>query len=77
MKINCDSEDKFLLEFGEWLSGEMKSRGYKQIDLARKSGVSRSQLCRILNGGADGITLGTLLKLLTFLGYRLDIEFVR
>ena len=64
-------------EFSDWLNAEMVARGFKQVDLGRKSGVSRAQISRILNGTAEGMNLKTLVKILTFLGYRLDMRFER
>lgn len=38
------------LEFGQWLSGEMKKRGWSQADLAKKADVSRATISRVISG---------------------------
>ncbi len=36
--------------FGEWLQKELEKRDWSQSDLARKSGVSASQITRLIKG---------------------------
>lgn len=38
------------LEFTDWLHNELRRRGWEQADLVRRSGMSQSQISRIMNG---------------------------
>lgn len=38
------------LEFSDWLQSELKKRGWDQADLVKRSGISQSQVSRIMNG---------------------------
>lgn len=39
-----------LNKFADWLKFELKARGWHQIDLVRKSGLSTGQISRLLDG---------------------------
>lgn len=41
------------MEFSKWLQAELNNRGWGQSDLARRSGLSTSQISNVLNGGRD------------------------
>lgn len=38
------------LEFTDWLQDELRRRGWEQADLVKRSGMSQSQISRIMNG---------------------------
>ncbi len=38
------------MTFGEWLSEELKDRGWSKADLARAAGISPPHITRIVNG---------------------------
>jgi transcriptional regulator with XRE-family HTH domain len=38
------------IEFGKWLDSELKKRDWSKSDLSRKSGVSPSQISRLIKG---------------------------
>ncbi len=38
------------LTFTNWLQDELRKRGWEQADLVRRSGMSQSQISRIMNG---------------------------
>lgn len=40
----------FMMNFDEWLSGEMEKRSWSQSDLARHAGLSQAQVSRVANG---------------------------
>jgi|DEB0MinimDraft_10_1074344.scaffolds.fasta_scaffold43166_4 transcriptional regulator with XRE-family HTH domain len=69
--------DRFYGEFSEWLAHELKVRGISQMDLCRKSGVSRPHIQRMVSGKSEGMTLVVLCKIASALGYRVDFEFER
>jgi transcriptional regulator with XRE-family HTH domain len=48
-------------------------RGWRQADLARSAGVSRSEISRIERGLGAGVTAGTLARVAAALDARLDI----
>lgn len=37
-------------KFSEWLNAELKARGWKKVDLVRRSGVSFSQISMLMSG---------------------------
>lgn len=39
-----------MTNFPEWLSGELKHRGWKQIDLAEFSGIAQTSISRVMSG---------------------------
>lgn len=52
--------------FSEWLADELEKREMKQIDLARKSGVTSAQISRIISGqrGAESKTIYSIARAL-------------
>lgn len=56
-----------MVEIGSLLRAERASRGLSQADMATRLGISRQTLV-VLEGGAEGIGAGTLLRILTDLG---------
>lgn len=50
------------ITFGEWLTKELQKREWSKSDLARKSGVSASQITRLIKGerGVRDVTLDAL-----------------
>lgn len=49
-------------------------RRWRQVDLARRAGVSQSLIARVERGGAGRLTLATLERILTALGARLNVR---
>lgn len=56
-----------MAEVGALLRAERAARGLSQASMAARLGVSRQQLVA-LEGGAEGIAAGTLLRILADLG---------
>ena len=66
--------DEFYGDFSDWLAVELKTRGISQMDLVRKSGVSRPHISRIIRGESSGMTLVVLSKIARALGYGVDFN---
>ncbi len=49
-------------------------RGWRQVDLAARAGVSQSLIARVERGGADRLTVATLEAITTALGARLTLR---
>ena len=75
MKFNLS--ESFYREFSAWLVSELKSRGISQMDLCRRSGVSRAHIQRMVKGKSEGMTLVVLCKIASALGYKVDFELGR
>lgn len=60
-----------LLEFGKWLRGKIEDKKMKQGEAARKAGISRVHLARILSGdtGYSHYTIEAIAK-----GLNLNLE---
>ena len=37
-------------EFGDWLRGELKKRGWQNVDLAHEANISDAQISRVVSG---------------------------
>ncbi len=73
--MKFELSERFYGEFSEWLARELKSRGISQMDLCRRSGVSRPHIQRMVSGKSHGMTLVVLCKIARALGYRVDFKF--
>jgi transcriptional regulator with XRE-family HTH domain len=49
-------------------------RGWRQVDLAHRAGVSQSLIARVERGGADRVTIATLERVVAALGARLGVR---
>jgi len=63
-----------LVELGKKIKTLRKERGITQQELAKKVGISRTTLSHIENGYFYKISVVTLEKLLSVLGYTLEIK---
>jgi transcriptional regulator with XRE-family HTH domain len=51
-----------------------RRRGWRQVDLAKRAGVSQSLIARVERGGADRLTVKTLEAIVAALGARLNLR---
>lgn len=50
------------IDFPKWLRGEIEKRDWSQVDLSRKTGISTTQIARILSG-ERGMGVETLVSI--------------
>lgn len=77
-----DSEMKGLIEeelkalrIGAELAKIRQRKGLSQTQLAAKAGMSAPNISRIENSPGQNLTLGTMLKLFSALGYEVSFDF--
>lgn len=63
-----------MVTFGEWLSEELRQRGWKQTDLARAAGLYRQTINRVIRDERQRPDDETLQAIARALGY--DAEYV-
>jgi len=63
-----------LFELGEKIKTLRKEKNLSQIELAKKSGISRATLSKLENGNLTKISVATLDRVLGVLGFTIDIK---
>lgn len=66
--------EKILIQLGEDICRLMRDQQISRADVAKRLGVSRAYVTRVLNGNPN-LTIKTLLKLSDALGHELAIRF--
>jgi len=61
-------------QLGEGISDARKDQGLRQIDLAKRAGVSRATIDALENGRASDIGVSRLSRILAALGLELSIR---
>ncbi|MBI2762904.1 MAG: helix-turn-helix transcriptional regulator [Chloroflexi bacterium] len=62
------------IRFGRGARALRRRRGWRQLDVARRAGVSQSLVARIERGGADRVTVRTLERVTNALGARVSVR---
>jgi transcriptional regulator with XRE-family HTH domain len=60
------------VRFGRQIRALRRRRGWRQLDLAAKSGLSRTTIARVELGGAEDMPLRTLVRIAAAMSARLD-----
>ena len=63
-----------LFELGEKIKTLRKEKKLSQVELAKKSGISRATLSKLENGNLTKISVATLDRVLGVLGFTIDIK---
>lgn len=71
---NLFYRQKLILEFTELVADLLGKQGISQSELARRLGVSRPVVCRLLGG--ENATLGRVADVLLALGYEVKMQAV-
>lgn len=64
--------DSLIFDFNEEICRLMEEKGVSRAELARRIGVNRSYITRILNENAN-LTVETMVKIVTALGMKIDL----
>jgi transcriptional regulator with XRE-family HTH domain len=63
-----------IFELGAKIKNLRKEKNISQEELAKKAGISRTTLSKIENGYSSKVSIVTVEKILSILGYTLDIK---